>query len=220
MPDLPTTLLFIVFVVIMICVVVLIRKLGQKNKPAVWTKTIEHQATAAHPTSGAVPVLDTSALESEYRMRMERVSAGFEKSLNETLRSLQSSMVQNMNLVQKSHGQFLSNLEEMASTEQKNSTQRVATKINELLINFEQNLTGFLSSSEQKSLEAINLEVRSARQLIDGYKAQQLAIVDENIVSVLEKTLEIVLKEKLTLKNQVDLVYDALERAKVEKFFV
>lgn len=220
MPDLPTILLYAIFIVIMVCVAILIRKLGQKNKPVQWTKSVQAQTITPHPVTGAVPVLDTSALESEYRMRMERVSAGFEKSLNDTLKSLQSSMVLNMNLVQKSHGQFLSNLEEMASTEQKNSTQRVATKINELLINFEQNLTGFLSSSEQKSLEAINLEVRSARQLIDGYKAQQLAIVDENIVSVLEKTLEIVLKEKLTLKNQVDLVYDALERAKVEKFFV
>jgi ElaB/YqjD/DUF883 family membrane-anchored ribosome-binding protein len=93
-------------------------------------------------------------------------------------------------------------------------------KINDLLINFEQKLSSFLISSEQKSLEAVNLEVKSARELIDAYKKQQMGLVDENIVAVLERTLALVLRNKLNLKNQLDLVFDSLEKAKAEKFFV
>jgi guanylate kinase len=103
---------------------------------------------------------------------------------------------------------------------QKQTEENMRTKINELLFKFEENLANFLATSEQKSFEAINLELKSARELIESYKVQQLAIIDENIVSVLEKTLDLVLTEKLSLRNQVDLVYDALYKAKVEKFLV
>jgi hypothetical protein len=91
-------------------------------------------------------------------------------------------------------------------------------RLNNFLENFESNMSQFFINAEQKSLESINLELKSARNLIDSYKAQQLAIVEENIVAILERTLSIVLKEKLNLKDQVDLVYEALEKAKKEKF--
>ncbi len=43
---------------------------------------------------------------------------------------------------------------------------------------------------------------------------------DENIIAMMEQTLSIVLAKKLSLKDQLDLVYEALEKAKVEKFVV
>lgn len=96
-------------------------------------------------------------------------------------------------------------------------TKQQASKIFE---KFEQNLASFLTSTEQKSTEAIELELKAARQLIDTYKTQQLSLIDENIVAMLEKTLSLVLAKKISLKNEVDLVYEALEKAKVEKFII
>ncbi len=88
------------------------------------------------------------------------------------------------------------------------------SKVTELLLNFEQKLTDFFASAEQKSLDAINLEIKSARALIDTYKSEQLKIVDENVVAVLEQTLNLVLQQKLSLRDQLDLVFQALEKSK------
>jgi hypothetical protein len=115
--------------------------------------------------------------------------------------------------------QFLKELEQRSITSQSQVEELLKNRINGILFNLEQNLSGFLTTSEQKSIEAINLELKSARQLIDTYKNQQLQIIDENIIAVLERTLSLVLRNKLTLKDQLDLVYDALEKAKAEKFF-
>lgn len=115
--------------------------------------------------------------------------------------------------------QFLKELQSKSLKSQSDIEESIKNRISGLLFNLEQNLSGFLSSSEQKSIEAINLELKSARQLIDTYKNQQLQIIDENIVAVLERTLSLVMRNKLTLQDQLDLVYDALEKAKTEKFF-
>ncbi len=118
-----------------------------------------------------------------------------------------------------SYEQFLKELQQRSLTSQSQIEELLKNRINSILFNLEQNLSGFLTSSEQKSIEAINLELKSARNLIDTYKNQQLQIIDENIVAVLERTLSLVMRNKLTLKDQMDLVYEALEKAKVEKFF-
>lgn len=94
------------------------------------------------------------------------------------------------------------------------------TRVNELFENFEQKMADFLLQSEQKMMLSVDLELKSARQLIDTYKVQQMNIIDENIVAMLEKTLSLVLAKNLNLKDQMDLVYDSLERAKSESFLV
>jgi hypothetical protein len=45
-------------------------------------------------------------------------------------------------------------------------------------------------------------------------------VIDENIMAMLEKTLSLVLAKNLDLKDQMDLVYESLEKAKAEKFVV
>lgn len=114
---------------------------------------------------------------------------------------------------------FIETLEARSSQSHQEIEQVLRAKINEIILKFEQNLSEFLSTSQQKSQEALSLELKSARQLIDSYKQQQLTIIDENIVAVLERTMSLVLKNRLSLKDQLDLVFEALERAKVEKFF-
>lgn len=93
-------------------------------------------------------------------------------------------------------------------------------RVNQLFENFETKLADFLLQSEQKMMLAVDLELRSARQLIDTYKVQQMNVIDENIAAMLEKTLSLVLAKNLNLKDQMDLVYESLEKAKGEKFIV
>lgn len=93
-------------------------------------------------------------------------------------------------------------------------------KADELFERFEKTLTTFLEATEQKSVTAIDTEVKNMRQTLEEYKRQQLALIDENIISMLEKTLSLVLAKKITLGDQLDLVYEALDKAKAEKFIV
>ncbi len=114
---------------------------------------------------------------------------------------------------------FLKQLEDRSVVSQQDYENMMKARINELLFSLEQDLTSFLNSSEQKSTESLGLELKSARQLIDTYRSQQLKLIDENIIAVLERTIALVLKNKIDLKDQLDLVYEALEKAKIENFF-
>jgi len=112
---------------------------------------------------------------------------------------------------------YLSSLSQTGKQLEEKITQESLTRINQLFGRFEDQLSAFLSNTESKSIEAIQLELQAARQLIETYKANQLKLVDENIISILERTLALVLAKKLTLSDHMDLIYQSLERAKAEK---
>lgn len=130
----------------------------------------------------------------------------------------EAQLSQNLNIAQEAFARYLSDLKTQGEQAQLLSQEFTQQKVNEIFEKFEQNLTNFLTSTEQKSVSAIELELKATRQLIDTYKAQQLSLIDENIIAMLEKTLSLVLVNKITLKDEVDLVYEALEKAKAEKF--
>ncbi len=109
--------------------------------------------------------------------------------------------------------------ENFQKTLDQNQTQ-IMSETQELFEKFEENLSNYLTQTQTQSTRAIELELKAARSLIDNYKSSQLRVVDENIIAILEKTLSIILSKKLTLADQMDLVYKALEKAKAEKFFV
>lgn len=115
---------------------------------------------------------------------------------------------------------YLQQLSQQATTQSSESEKIVKDRINKLFDNFEQNLSSYLTDTQQQSVRAITLEVQAARQLIETYKTEQFRLVDENIVAMLERTLSLVLVKKMTLKEHVDLVYESLEKAKVEKFII
>lgn len=152
--------------------------------------------------------METKLYEQQYHEKLELLM----KQLSETVTT-------NMEQVRLQFETYVKTAESKLEASQGAIESEMRTKVNGLLLNFEENLASFLANSEQKSFDAVNLELKSAKQMIESYKTQQLGLIDENIVAILERTLQLVLNQKLSLTNQVDLVYESLEQAKSEKFF-
>ena len=149
--------------------------------------------------------VETKKFEEEY-------SRNLSEALNVSKQNIvaaQASLLQFMQDLQKRSGEF-------EETQKKAGEQR----INQLFERIESTLSNFLVQTAQKTTSSIELELKSTRQLIDTYKAEQLKLIDENILAMMEQTLSTVLAKNLSLKDQLDLVYEALEKAKVEKFIV
>lgn len=149
--------------------------------------------------------IQTSQMEDEYS-----------RKLSETLDQSRH----NINTAQTQLLQFMQSLQQKSAELHEANQKAAETRINELLGKVETRLSDFLMQTEQKTTSSIELELRSIRQLIETYKNQQLALIDENIIAMMEQTLSLVLAKKMTLNDQLDLVYEALEKAKVEKFIV
>jgi len=147
----------------------------------------------------------TQKLEQEFKAKLENLLAGSGKSVIEA----QNELVRFM--------QELKKKSEEAETVSKSQREQ---RINALFEGLETKLSDFLIQTEQKTTTSIELELTSTRQLIETYKNAQLKLIDENIIAMMEQTLNIVLGKKLTLKDQLELVYEALERAKIDKFIV
>lgn len=160
--------------------------------------------------------LFSSKFQNEFQNNMSQILSKLETSVD----SSNGIISQSINQAAKKHDDFLIQLQKQNLDWQNNMETEIKAKTNDLLGSFEQRMTDFFQTAQKDSLGAIDIEIKSARALIDSYKSQQLAVVNENIVAVLERTLNLVIKKKLSLKDQMDLVYEALEKAKLEKFLV
>ncbi len=115
---------------------------------------------------------------------------------------------------------FMSDLQKRSTDFEEASKLSTEKRISELFERLEVKLSDFLVQTETKTASSIELELKAARQLIETYKTAQLKLIDENVVAMMEQTINIVLGKKLSLKDQLDLIYEALEKAKIEKFIV
>lgn len=150
-------------------------------------------------------IKETAKMEMEFQ---KKLTAALERS-QQTITTAQNQLLIFMRDLQKRSAEF-----EQAS---KTSGEQ---RINQLFERVENRLSDFLIQTEQKTTSSIELELKSTRELVEAYKNEQLKLIDENIIAMMEQTLSLVLGKKMSLKDQLDLVYEALEKAKVEKFIV
>lgn len=143
-----------------------------------------------------------------------RINARFNQKLNEIIKMGQTSVTNSYNQLV----QYLNSLQKITDQSKQTSEKIAQERVNQLFDSLEQRLSDFLVETSQKTSSSIELELKAARGLIDTYKQEQLKLIDENILAMMEQTLSIVLNKKLSLQDHLDLVYEALERAKVEKF--
>lgn len=160
----------------------------------------------------AEAVRQYASLETAFREHLN----SFETSVRSQIEQTNQKIV----IAEQNYEKFLQNLNSISQKTQFESVEAAKVKVDKLFEDFEVKLADFLLQSEQKMMLAVDLELRSARQLIDTYKVQQMNVIDENIMAMLEKTLSLVLAKNLDLKDQMDLVYQSLEKAKAEKFVV
>lgn len=170
------------------------------------------------------------ALEEFREKGLETLNQSIQKSENiisgteaEYAKKLQEIITISENDLAKSQSQltqFLADLKRRGAEFDEASKTALQERINQLFTQLEDRLSNFLITTEQKTTSSIELELRSARNLIDTYRNQQMKAVDENIIAMLEQTLTIVLGKKMPLKDHVELVYEALEKAKLDNFVV
>lgn len=164
-----------------------------------------HAAELAESEVIAGSKYSSQKLESEFKTQLDSLLLTSEKAITSSQEELIA---------------FMADLQKRSAEFEETSRKTGETRIGELFDRLEERLSDFLVAAEQKTTSSIELELKAARQLIDTYKEQQIKLIDENVIAMMEQTLNLVLGKKLSLKEQVDLVYEALERAKAEKFVV
>jgi F0F1-type ATP synthase membrane subunit b/b' len=175
----------------------------------------EHNSSAIIPD---INISDYNKSAEELKKKLQELDTVYQEQMQVALGNADKQLQQIISQGKGEQEKTIVSLAKQTQEWQEAAEGDIKFRLNNFLENFEANMSQFFINAEQKSLESINLELKSARNLIDTYKAQQLAIVEENIIVILERTLSIVLNEKLNLRDQVDLVYEALEKAKKEKF--
>lgn len=166
-------------------------------------------------------ILGTAELEGVKMAADTRFStAKLEDQLSLELQEMIKHSEETIKLTQDQFSQYIRQLEVKSAQFETTQAESTQQRISQMFERLEQRLADFLVKTEASTTTSIELELRSARQLIDTYKQQQLALIDENIIAMIEQTLNLVLGKKLSLKEQLDLVYEALEKAKIEKFIV
>lgn len=147
----------------------------------------------------------TQKMEEEYKSKLSEIIKQTEGSINNSYTQLI---------------QFMNNLQKEGMDIKVTSEKLTQERINKLFDTMETRLSDFLAQTSQKASSSIELELKGSRALIETYKQQQLKLIDENVLAMMEQTLALVLNKKLSLQDQMDLIYEALERAKAEKFII
>ncbi len=155
---------------------------------------------------------------SKYIHSISESTKSYQEKYNTLFDQTKTKLSSDISVLTDDFANYLNNLKTTTNELQTLATTSIQDKINNLIEKFEQDLTDFFAKTERQSIQSIELEIKSARQLIDSYKQQQMMLIDDNVVAILERTLSLVLTKKLSLRDQMDLINEALEQAKVEKF--
>lgn len=169
----------------------------------------------------AQAILAQAELEGIKIISQSKLSSGkLDEKYSEAIKNEATLAEKQLLLAEETYVKFLEDLKALSQKRETDTMELTRQNINRVFGQLEERLSAFLVTTEQKTTSSIELELKSARSLIETYKTQQLQLIDENIVAIMERTLALVLNKKLSLKDQLDLIYEALEKAKVEKFII
>ncbi|MBI2268511.1 MAG: hypothetical protein HYU80_03690 [Candidatus Blackburnbacteria bacterium] len=90
------------------------------------------------------------------------------------------------------------------------------TRLNTATAELDKELSRAVGQVYKTGTAEVQEELRRAREAVREYEIQRRAAVDENIVEMVEGTAAAVLGKKLSLKENMEMVYEALEKVKIK----
>ena len=91
-------------------------------------------------------------------------------------------------------------------------TTKLSTQLSETFGTLEANAKEQIRSNVEK-------EFISVKKVIETYRQERFALVDNQILSLLENVTNVALQKSLTLQDHSDLIYKALDEAKSKDIF-
>ncbi|OGG04375.1 hypothetical protein A2Z33_04340 [Candidatus Gottesmanbacteria bacterium RBG_16_52_11] len=147
-------------------------------------------------------------LAKELRGHLDTVEAAFEAEFKKSASTAESA-----------YTQFIATLEEAMKTHITTNEKLLETKADQMIGDTRKLMSDLTTSVQSDVRKQVEEELKSAQQEITTYKQQRMRVVDERIIDMLEDVIKVTLEKKLSLVEQSELVYKALEEAKRENLF-
>lgn len=152
------------------------------------------------------------------RLHTDRLSSDYDRQFQIMVSRIENQFATQAQQAEKEFIAYMADLKTRSEQTQSMIDSIIRDKFTALFGTLEQNLSSVMTQTIQHTLATIQQQLEDSRMAVDTYQKKQLDLIDQNIIDLLEKTLSVVLIKKLSLKDQLDLVYEALEKAKIEKF--
>ena len=152
----------------------------------------------------------------ESKQASKGLSKKYEAELASVAHTMEDELRSQVTKAEQEFAAYLDSLKARTDKVEERLESLIQQRIEATFTSFDAKVTELLTQTQSRSFASIEEELKNARRLVDEYKTQQMKLVDDNVIAILEKTINIVLAKKLTLRDQLDLVNEALEKAKIE----
>jgi len=153
------------------------------------------------------------------KMTGDELTQQFDSHLAAIEKAMQDQLERNAEHAEAVYGEFIQSAEAAIGDHINKNQKMLEEKANAMIERTESLLTQFTGDLEAKVKGDVERELAKASEEIEEYKASRMRVVDERIVDILEEVLRVALDKKMSLADQSELIYKALEDAKKEHSF-
>ncbi len=155
----------------------------------------------------------------EQKQKSETLEVQYEEQLRTVVEDITKQLRVGEKKAEEMYTHFVEEMQKNVSQGVELNQKALQEKADDALGKTQQQIDQFVDDVQGRVRKQIDEQVDKAHEAIEQYKRQRMEVVDTNAVQILEKALAITLGKKLPLSDQVDLVYQALEKAREEGFF-
>jgi len=152
--------------------------------------------------------LDSKKIGKEYEAKLEELTVHTEQILENYNKSVEADLRRLSDALEKRISTGISKNENLLQEQ----TTKLSTQLSDTFTTLEANAKEQIRSNVEK-------EFISVKKVIETYRQERYALVDNQILSLLENTATIALGKQLSLKDHTELIYRALEEAKSKNTF-
>lgn len=158
-------------------------------------------------------------LLSKQKISSTELSTQFQQHLDAIEKALQEQLDRSAKHADEAYEDFIGSAEQSINNHIAQNQKMLEDKAQAMIERTESLLTSFTADLEAKVKGDVEKELAVASAEVEEYKKNRMRIVDERIVDILESVLRITLEKKMSLADQSELIYKALEDAKREHAF-
>lgn len=158
-------------------------------------------------------------LLSKQKITGNELADQFQQHLDTIEKSLQDQLDRSAKHADEAYEDFIASAEQSINNHITQNQKMLEDKAQAMIERTESLLTSFTADLESKVKGDVEKELAAASAEVEEYKKNRMRIVDERIVDILEAVLRVTLEKKMSLADQSELIYKALEDAKREHAF-